>query len=196
MESTTTAQDSGLVQCPDGNYRPPWAAINQLHQDYYDNEWGKEVRDEKGVFERICLECFQAGLSWSLILQRRDLLRKAFSDFDPDTVAAYTDEDIDRIIAIEGMIRNRRKIQAVITNAAATVALRGSEHGDLSEVVWSFAPTSQTPPARLADIPKTSAESTLLAEKLKELGFSFIGPTTCYALMQAIGLVNDRVEIK
>ena len=129
-------------------------------------------------------------------MQRRDLLRKAFSDFDPDTVAVYTDEDIDRILAIEGMIRNKRKIQAVITNAAATVALRGSEHGDLSEVVWSFVPTYHTPPARLADIPKTSAESTLMAEKLKELGFSFVGPTTCYALMQAIGLVNDRVEIK
>lgn len=194
MEPKTTQLESGLVQCEDGEYRPPWAIVDQLHQDYYDNEWGKAVRDERGVFERLSLEGFQVGLSWAIILKKRELIRELFDNFDPDIVAAYTDEDIDRIMAEPGMIHNERKIRAVVSNAAITVGLRGLEYGSLQDLIWSFAPTNHNQPTSLSAIAKNSAESTAMAAKLKELGFSFVGPTTCYALMQAIGLVNDRVE--
>ena len=185
---------TGLILCPDGKYRPPWATVDELHQNYYDQEWGKAVRDETGVFERLSLEGFQAGLSWTIILQRRPIFRAAFDNFHPDTVAAYTHTDIDRIMGTEGMIRNQRKIEAVITNAALTIELRDSEHGVLNDLIWSFAPTEHHKPKRLADIPTVSEESIAMAKKLKQLGFTFVGPKICYALMQAIGLVDDRVE--
>ena len=158
---------------------------------YYDTEWGAPVTDEAHIFERICLEGFQSGLSWQTILAKRPLLRQLFHDFDPDEVAQFTEADIERLMQVSGMIRNRRKIAAVIANAKATIELRKS--GGLSHLVWSFRPTHHERPTTVAGIASTSAESTALAKELKRHGFQFVGPTTVYATMQAIGLVDDRV---
>ena len=183
--------ESGLVRCEDGGLRPPWAAVSDELRHYYDTEWGAPVTDEAHIFERICLEGFQSGLSWQTILAKRPLLRKLFHGFDPDAVAKFTEADIERLMQVSGMIRNRRKIAAVIANAKATIELRKS--GGLSHLVWSFRPAHHERPTTVAGIASTSPESTALAKELKRHGFQFVGPTTVYATMQAIGLVDDRV---
>ena len=135
----------------DGLARPEWAATDPLMKDYYDTEWGMPVRDERGLFERLSLEAFQSGLSWATILRKRPAFRAAFDDFDPDAVAAYDDRDVERLMADAGIVRNRRKIDATITNARATVALR--EDGGLVDLVWSFRPeTTPTPQITLPPI--------------------------------------------
>ena len=175
----------------DGLARPEWAATDPLMKEYYDTEWGMPVRDERGLFERLSLEAFQSGLSWATILRKRPAFRAAFDDFDPDKVAAYDDRDVERLMADAGIVRNRRKIDATITNARATVALR--EDGGLVDLVWSFRPENTPTPASYAEVPSTSDESKALSKELKRRGFVFVGPTTMFALMEAVGIVDTHL---
>jgi len=175
----------------DGLARPEWAATDPLMKEYYDTEWGMPVRDERGLFERLSLEAFQSGLSWATILRKRPAFRAAFDDFDPDKVAAYDDRDVERLMADAGIVRNRRKIDATITNARATVALR--EDGGLVDLVWSFRPEATPIPASYAEVPSTSEESKALSKELKRRGFAFVGPTTMFALMEAVGIVDTHL---
>ena len=182
---------TGLVVGEDGLARPPWAAADPLLREYYDTEWGMPVRDELGVFERLSLEAFQSGLSWVTILRKRPAFRAAFGGFDPDVVAEYGESDIERLMADAGIVRNRAKVLATIKNAKATIELRGD--GGLQQLVWSFQPTSTPRPTRIDEIPTRSPESEALAKALRKAGFSFVGPTTMYALMEAIGIVDTHL---
>jgi DNA-3-methyladenine glycosylase I len=175
----------------DGLARPTWAATDPLLREYYDTEWGVPVTDERGVFERLTLEAFQSGLSWVTILRKRPAFRAAFDDFAADAVAAYSDSDVARLLGDAGIVRNRAKILATIQNAQATVRLRGD--GGLAKLVWSFRPDETPHPRTLAEIPTTSDESVALAKALRKNGFSFVGPTTMYALMEAIGIVDTHL---
>ena len=161
-------------------------------RDYYDTEWGFGVRDTAGVYERIVLEGFQSGLSWATILRKRPAFRKAFRGFDPARVARFRERDVERLMADPGIVRNRRKIEAAITNARATGAL-ASEGVDLAELVWSFRPARTPRPRTAEEVPTRSPESEALSRALRAHGFRFVGPTTAYALMQACGLVNDHL---
>ncbi|MFJ6455413.1 DNA-3-methyladenine glycosylase I [Paenarthrobacter sp. NPDC091669] len=183
--------DDGTVIGEDGLARPLWAASDPLMQAYYDHEWGMPVRDEQGMYERISLEAFQAGLSWATILRKREAFRSAFLDFHPESVAAFTDEDVKRLMQDAGIVRNRLKIRAAITNAKATIALRGE--GGLVDFVWSFQPRTTPAPRTYADIPTTSPESIALSKALRKKGFAFVGPTTMYALMEAIGIIDTHL---
>lgn len=175
----------------DGLARPAWAATDPLMRDYYDHEWGLPVTDEQGLYERICLEGFQAGLSWATILRKRPAFRAAFAGFDPDTVALFTDDDVERLMQDTGIIRNRLKIAATIRNARATVELRND--GGLVDFVWGFRPSSTPRPHLVTDIPTQSAESIALSKALRKRGFSFVGPTTMFALMEAVGIVDTHL---
>ena len=177
-----------LVVGDDGLVRPAWAAHDPLLRDYYDREWGRPVRDERGVFERLSLEAFQSGLSWRTILAKRPAFRAAFAAFDPEAVARFDADDETRLLADAGIVRNRRKIAATIANARATLALRAA--GGLGALVWSFAPAPPIAPRRAAEVPTATAESTALAAALRARGFAFVGPTTAYALMTAIGIAD------
>lgn len=183
--------DNGTIIGPDGLARPSWAASDPLMQAYYDHEWGMPVRDEQGMYERISLEAFQAGLSWATILRKREAFREAFLDFHPESVAAFTESDVERLMLDAGIVRNRLKIHAAITNAKATIALR--EEGGLVEFVWSFQPDSTPAPRTLAEIPTTSPESIALSKALRKKGFAFVGPTTMYALMEAVGVIDTHL---
>jgi DNA-3-methyladenine glycosylase I len=180
-----------LVIGDDGLARPTWAATDPLLRDYYDTEWGMPVRDERGLFERLSLEAFQSGLSWATILRKRPAFRKAFDDFDPDTVAAYDEGDVERLMSDVGIVRNRRKIEATITNARATVALR--DDGGLAELIWSFQPEETPAPTSYDEIPSQSAESRALAKALRARGFVFVGPTTMFALLEAVGVIDTHL---
>jgi len=159
-----------------------------LYRDYHDTEWGQPLRDSAALFERISLEAFQSGLSWLIILRKRENFRRAFHGFDVDRVARYTKRDIDRLMADTGIVRNRAKVEATIANAHATADL----DVDLGELLLSFAPPSRPRPADLSQVPAVSPESTAMAKELKRRGFRFVGPTTAYALMQATGMVDDH----
>ncbi len=159
-----------------------------LYRDYHDTEWGRPLRDSAALFERISLEAFQSGLSWLIILRKRENFRRAFHGFDVDRVARYTKRDIDRLMADTGIVRNRAKVEATIANAHATADL----DVDLGELLWSFAPPSRPRPADLSQVPVVTPESTAMAKELKRRGFRFVGPTTAYALMQATGMVDDH----
>lgn len=176
---------------PDGLARPQWAAADPLMQAYYDTEWGMPVRDERGMFERISLEAFQSGLSWATILRKRPAFRSAFDDFDPDRVAAYDERDVERLMGDAGIVRNRRKIEATVTNARATVALRSD--GGLVELVWSFKPAVTPVPTSYDEVPTRSEESLALSKALRKAGFTFVGPTTMFALMEAVGIVDTHL---
>ncbi|MFD5566159.1 DNA-3-methyladenine glycosylase I [Kitasatospora griseola] len=191
QQTSRTTADPGVVVGADGLGRPAWAAVDPLLRDYYDTEWGMPVTDERGVYERVSLEGFQAGLSWATILRKRPAFRGAFDDFDPDVVAAYTESDIDRLMADAGIVRNRQKIQATITNARATIELR--DDMGLADLVWSFRPETTPRPRTFAEIPTKSAESIALSKELRRRGFAFVGPTTMYALMEAIGIVDTHL---
>jgi DNA-3-methyladenine glycosylase I len=180
-----------LVVGDDGLARPAWAATDPLLRAYYDTEWGLPVRDERGVYERIALEGFQSGLSWATILRKRPAFRAAFDDFDPEAVAGYGEADVARLLGDAGIVRNRAKIVAAITNAGATVKLR--DDGGLVDLVWSFRPRVTPRPRALADIPTSSAESVALAKALRRRGFVFVGPVTMYALMESIGIVDTHL---
>jgi len=172
-----------------------FGADDPLYRAYHDEEWGRPVRDERGLFERISLEAFQSGLAWITILRKREAFRAAFAGFDPDAVAAFGADDVARLLADAGIVRNRLKVEATIVNAGATVALRDAGT-PLAELVWSFAPApgSRPAPRSFEDVPALTPESTALAKELKKRGFRFVGPTTAYAAMQACGLVNDHLE--
>ena len=175
----------------DGLVRPEWASYDPLLMHYYDTEWGMPIRDERGLYERICLEGFQAGLSWVTILRKRPAFRAAFADFDPDVVAAYTDEDVERLLGDAGIVRHRGKIQATIANARATLALR--EEGGLVDFVWSFQPSDTPRPRDHSEVPTVSDESKALSKALRKKGFAFVGPTTMYALMEAVGIIDTHL---
>jgi DNA-3-methyladenine glycosylase I len=175
----------------DGLARPSWAATDPMLQHYYDTEWGMPITDEQGLYERISLEAFQAGLSWAIILRKRDGFRAAFHDFHPETVAAFTDDDVERLMQDTGIVRNRMKIIAAITNAKATIALRSE--GGLVDFVWSFKPAETPRPRSYAEVPTTSPESIALSKALRKKGFAFVGPTTMFALMEAIGMVDTHL---
>lgn len=182
---------TGVLVGDDGLARPAWASADPLMRDYYDTEWGLPVRDEQGLYERICLEGFQAGLSWATILRKRPAFRAAFAGFSPDAVSLFTDADVERLMQDPGIVRNRLKIRAAINNAQATLALR--QDGGLVDFVWQFQPAATPQPAVHADIPTQSAESIALSKALRKKGFSFVGPTTMFALMEAIGMVDTHL---
>jgi DNA-3-methyladenine glycosylase I len=160
-------------------------------REYYDTEWGLPVRDERGMFERISLEAFQSGLSWATILRKRPAFRLAFADFDPAVVGAFDETDVERLMADAGIVRNRRKIDATIVNARATVALRDT--GGLVDLVWSFRPSATPAPTSYDEVPTSSPESLALSKALRRHGFTFVGPTTMYALMEAVGIVDTHL---
>ncbi|WP_144714965.1 DNA-3-methyladenine glycosylase I [Curtobacterium pusillum] len=180
-----------LVLGDDGLARPVWASTDELLRDYYDTEWGMPVRDERGVFERLSLEAFQSGLSWRTILAKRPAFRAAFADFDAEGVAGFGEDDVARLMADAGIVRNRAKILATITNANATIALRAD--GGLADFVWSFRPATTPEPRSYADVPTKSDESVALSKALRKRGFAFVGPTTMYALMEALGIVDTHL---
>ncbi|MFT3942590.1 MAG: DNA-3-methyladenine glycosylase I [Ancrocorticia sp.] len=209
-------EKAGLIVGADGLARPRWADSDELLREYYDTEWGMPVTDEQGIYERICLESFQAGLSWLTILRRRESFREAFAGFDPDVVASFNDDDVARLLADSRIIRNRRKIMAAIINARATVALRegaglekacegsderptGAAAGSneqptgLAELVWSFKPEENLRPLSEAEVPSQTPESVALAKALRGAGFTMVGPVTMFALMGAIGIVDAHV---
>ena len=159
-----------------------------LYRDYHDTEWGQPLRDSAALFERISLEAFQSGLSWLIILRKRENFRRAYHGFDVERIARYTKRDVDRLMADTGIVRNRAKVEATIANAHATADL----DVDLGELLWSFAPPSRPRPADLSQVPAVTPESTAMAKELKRRGFRFVGPTTAYALMQAAGMVDDH----
>lgn len=174
----------------DGKRRCPWAEATADYREYHDTEWGRPVRDDAGIYERLVLEGFQSGLSWLTILRKRPAFRAAFAGFDPAAVAAFDAGDRARLLADAGIVRNRAKIDAAVANAQAVLALPSG----LAALVWSFAPAAPAPaPTTVADVPATTPESAALARGLKRAGFRFVGPTTAYALMQACGLVNDHL---
>lgn len=164
---------------------------NPLYEAYHDDEWGRPVKDEQELFERISLEAFQSGLAWITILRKREGFRAAFADFDPVKVAEYNDADRARLLADAGIVRNRLKIDAVIANAQAILALHDAG-ATLSDLIWAHAPASHTRPNSLSELPAQTPESAALAKALKKAGFRFVGPTTAYASMQACGVVNDH----
>ncbi|OBF00568.1 3-methyladenine DNA glycosylase [Mycolicibacterium elephantis] len=191
---TAAVDDDGRVRCAwiDRSRLAP--ADYLLYRDYHDTEWGRPLRDSAALFERISLEAFQSGLSWLVILRKRDNFRRAFHQFDTERVARYTDRDVDRLMADTGIVRNRAKIEATIANARAVAALNDSGVA-LAELLWSFAPADRAERARPVDIshvPAVTPESTAMAKELKRRGFRFVGPTTAYALMQATGMVDDH----
>ena len=184
---------SQVVVGEDGLARPAWASVDPLLRDYYDTEWGMPVRDERGVFERLSLEAFQSGLSWATILRKRPAFRAAFAEFSPDAVAEFGDADVERLLADAGIVRNRAKVLATIQNARATLGLREDPDGDLAAYVWSFRPGQTPAPRTHAEVPTTSPESLALSTGLKRKGFTFVGPTTMFALMEAIGIVDTHL---
>ncbi|MFM0076256.1 DNA-3-methyladenine glycosylase I [Paraburkholderia sediminicola] len=189
--NNSPAPARSVVIGDDGLARPPWAAVDAMLRTYYDTEWGMPVRDERGLFERLSLEAFQSGLSWATILRKRDAFRAAFCDFDPDTVARFDEQHVQRLLADSGIIRNRAKILATIKNATATIELR--QDGGLARFIWSFQPASTPCPRTIDEVPTVSEESVALSKALRKKGFSFVGPTTMHALMEAVGMVDTHL---
>jgi DNA-3-methyladenine glycosylase I len=183
-----TAPGDGLVRC-DWAVGRPGGPDFELYRDYHDNEWGRPLHGRVPLFERMSLEAFQSGLSWLIILRKRENFRRAFAGFDFEKVARYTDADVARLMADQGIVRNRAKIEATIANARAA-----ADVDDLSELLWSFAPAPRSRPATITDVPATTPESIAMARELKRRGFRFVGPTTAYALMQATGMVDDHLR--
>lgn len=171
-----------IERCPWGNSTPDYI-------DYHDTEWGVELHGTNALYERMSLEAFQSGLSWITILRKRPAFRLAFADFDPELVAKFGEDDVARLMADTGIVRNRMKIDAAIHNARVILDL----DVDLDELLWSFAPADHVRPLTIADVPAITAESKAMAKELKRRGFKFLGPTTCYALMQATGMVDDHI---
>lgn len=182
----------GAEAAADGGLRCPWGLSTEDYLIYHDTEWGRPVHGDDALFERLCLEAFQSGLSWLTILRRREGFRGAFAGFSIPAVAKFTDADRERLLADSGIIRNRAKIDATLANARV---LADWHSGELDELIWSYAPDPATRPVprTLGDVPAVTAESTALSKDLKKRGLRFIGPTTAYALMQACGLVDDHL---
>jgi len=186
--STPPSPDQPLA--PSAVARCGWATSAPEYLLYHDEEWGRPLSGDDALFERLCLEAFQSGLSWITILRKRPAFRAAFAGFRIPVVAGFTDEDVERLLGDPGIVRNRAKVTAAVRNARAALEVPDG----LSALLWSFAPTAPRPrPRTLADVPATSPESVAMAKDLKRRGFSFVGPTTAYALMQATGMVDDHV---
>jgi DNA-3-methyladenine glycosylase I len=180
--------NDALVEGADGRFRCSWAGSAPEYIAYHDEEWGRPIRDDRGLYERMTLEAFQSGLAWITILRKRENFRAAFAGFDPVAVAEFGAGDVARLMADAGIVRNRLKIEAAIANARAALDV------PLGELIWSFAPEARPRPQTRAEVPAVTPESTALAKALKKRGFRFVGPTTAYALMQACGLVDDHIE--
>lgn len=203
------------VNCDDGRARPPWAVTDGLLREYYDTEWGLPVTDEAGLYERLTLEAFQSGLSWRTVLAKRPRFRELFAGFDPEAVATFGPEQEAALLSDPGIIRNRLKVAAAITNAWAALGIRGTEfaplhpdspgagpgwdgpgdrpsHG-LPGLIWAHQPARTPEPVTAEEVPSGSAESRALAKALKGHGFRFVGPTTCFALMEAVGVVDTHL---
>ncbi len=187
----------GLFTAPDGKPRCAWCAPSPAYLHYHDTEWGFAVTDDRRLFEKLCLEGFQAGLSWLTILNKRDAFRRAFADFDARAVARFTPADVERLLQDEGIVRHRGKIESAINNARRLLELQ-AECGSLAAYVWRYEPAPKSRPRRLTYAALknlgSSPESIAMAKDLKRRGWSFVGPTTVYAFMQAMGLVNDHIE--
>jgi len=186
--SDLTIDDDGLSRCG-------WVGDDAEYRRYHDEEWGRELRGDRALFEKLSLEAFQSGLSWITILKRREGFRSAFAGFDPDVVASFDDADVERLMSDPGIIRNRAKIVATIANAQIVAPWVREEPGALDALIWSHSPGPRASrPRSLADVPATTPASVALARALKARGLRFVGPTTAYALMQSSGLVDDHVE--
>ena len=181
--------ENDLVAGPDGKLRCPWGLSAPEYIAYHDEEWGRPLHGDTAIFERLCLEGFQSGLSWLTILRKRENFRAAFSGFDASAVAAFGDEDVARLMADTGIVRNRAKINAVIANARAALGLPDG----LDALVWKYAEEPGPAPRTLADLPPSTPASKALSAELKRYGFTFTGPVTAYATMQACGIVNDHL---
>ncbi len=177
------------VAGPDGRLRCPWAVSTEDYTVYHDREWGRQVRDDNGLFERLTLEAFQSGLSWLTILRKRENFRTAFDEFDIESVASFDTTDRARLMADTGIVRNAAKIDAALRNARVAAELDDG----LATLVWRHHPSASPAPRSIDQVPATTVESMALAKDLKRHGFRFVGPTTAYALMQAAGLVNDHL---
>lgn len=176
----------------DGIARCAWVGEDDEYRRYHDEEWGRPLHGDRALFEKMSLEGFQAGLSWITILRKRPRFREVFAGFDPAVVADFGPDDIERLMADAGIIRNRAKIEATISNARLVLTMAD---GELDALLWSFAPASGRPrPASFADVPAVTAESEAMSKSLRRHGFRFVGPTTMYALMQSAGMVDDHVE--
>jgi DNA-3-methyladenine glycosylase I len=185
MSSDPNADGDDLARCP-------WGLNPPEYRRYHDEEWGRPVGDERRIYEKLCLEGFQSGLSWLTVLRKRDDFRRAFAGFEPEAVAAYGDDDVERLLSDSSIIRHRAKIQAAIGNARATLRLR-HEGRSLAALVWSHEPRARPPVSDLGSLPATTPESKALSGELRRCGFSFVGPTTVYSAMQSLGVVNDHL---
>jgi DNA-3-methyladenine glycosylase I len=182
--------ERGVVAGPDGKLRCPWGMSASDYLAYHDEEWGRPVHGDQAIFERLCLEAFQSGLSWLTILRKRENFRKAFAGFDIETVAAFGPADVERLLNDSGIVRNRAKVNAAISNARAALTLPDG----LSNLVWSYAEDEQRAiPRTIDEVPSVTQASKRLAAELRKHGFTFTGPVTAYAAMQACGIVNDHL---
>lgn len=182
---------TSLLTGADGRARCAWVGADAEYARYHDEEWGMPLHGDRALFEKMALEGFQAGLSWITILRKRPRFREVFAGFDPALVAAFDEEDVERLMADAGIIRNRAKILATISNARLVTQMG---EGELDELMWSFAPAPSIRPRSFDDVPAVTAESTAMSKALRARGFRFVGATTMYALMQSAGMVDDHVE--
>lgn len=189
----TDARSASLTTGDDGIVRCAWSGTDPEYRRYHDEEWGTPLHGDQPLFEKLSLEGFQAGLSWITILKRRPSFRAAFGNFDIDYVADLGDNDVERLMQDGGIIRNRQKVLATISNARIARDLTRDNSGALDRLIWSFAPERSSSPRERADVPAITAESTALSGALRALGFRFVGPTTMYALMQSSGMVDDHI---
>ncbi|MFT3889875.1 MAG: DNA-3-methyladenine glycosylase I [Arachnia sp.] len=182
---------NAIVTGPDGRARCAWVGDDQEYRRYHDDEWGVPLHGDRALFEKMALEGFQAGLSWITILRKRPRFREAFAGFDPAQVAEFDADDVERLMSDAGIVRNRSKIEATISNARL---VRDMDEGALDALMWSFAPASpRGRPSAFSDVPAVTPESTALSKELRKRGFRFVGPTTMYALMQSAGMVDDHM---
>jgi len=191
----TDIRELGAVPAADGQRRCPWAGTTAEYLAYHDDEWGRPLVDDVRLYEKLCLEGFQSGLSWLTILRKRPAFRQAFAGFEPEKVAGFDEGDVERLLGDAGIVRHRGKIEAAIANARATLAVR-ADRGSLAALVWEFEPArrGRAVPVRLGDLAPQTPESVGLSKALRRYGFRFVGPTTAYAAMQSLGLVNDHLQ--
>ncbi len=185
-------QNTSLIIGQDGKKRCFWCGEDSLYVHYHDNEWGRPVYNDIRLFEKLCLEGFQSGLSWITVLRKRENFRKNFDGFDFKKISLYTENDVERLLLDPGIIRHRGKIEATINNAKKAIELK-KEFPSLSDYFWSFKPENHTQPKTRTHIPAITEHSQALSKDLKKRGWTFVGPTTCYAFMQAMGMVNDHI---
>jgi DNA-3-methyladenine glycosylase I len=182
-----------VLRGDDGVKRCAWGASSAEYISYHDNEWGRPVVDDVRLYEKLCLEGFQSGLSWLTILRKRENFRRAFAEFDPNVVARFREKDVKRLLADPDIVRHRGKIEAAIANASSTLRAQ-HEYGSLAALIWSYEPRRRRAPTSYADIASKTPESIALSKQLLKMGFRFVGPTTAYAAMQSCGVVNDHLS--